>query len=271
MHFKRGFTLIELLVVIAIISLLSSVVLSSVNTARTKAQKAAAQRFSGQFARALGAEAAAIWKLDEGSGSSISDSTGLGNTGTVSGTAGWSTDTFSGTGASFAFSGSNYIQGTIPASAFSGDFTVTAWFKRTSASTWGAIFSNAVGVNSVPIMTMRNNTTQMGIMNVGISETQGVYVDLGADMNDKWIFGVVMRRGTTLTTIAFVDGRMLSSSAAASWTMGASGGFLIGRHYAANHNFIGRIDEVSVYTEALQISQIEKLYEQGSARLLAAQ
>ena len=49
---KRGFTLVELLVVISIISLLSSVVFASVNSARNKAKYARAGQELNQFVQA---------------------------------------------------------------------------------------------------------------------------------------------------------------------------------------------------------------------------
>jgi len=50
---KRGFTLIELLVVTSIISLLSSVVLSAVNSARGKAENTARNRVAEEYLKAF--------------------------------------------------------------------------------------------------------------------------------------------------------------------------------------------------------------------------
>ena len=50
---KKGFTLIELLVVISIISVLSTVVLASLNSARTKAENAQTQEEIGSWLNAI--------------------------------------------------------------------------------------------------------------------------------------------------------------------------------------------------------------------------
>ena len=59
LKFSRAFTLIELLVVISIISLLSGVVLASLNAAREKARIAAGTQFEGSLYRAVGGSAVA--------------------------------------------------------------------------------------------------------------------------------------------------------------------------------------------------------------------
>ncbi|MEI6660055.1 MAG: type II secretion system protein [bacterium] len=52
---NRGFTLIELLVVLSITSLLSSIVLSSLNSARIKGQIGAGLQFDSGIHNAIGA------------------------------------------------------------------------------------------------------------------------------------------------------------------------------------------------------------------------
>lgn len=52
-HNKKGFTLIELLVVISIIGLLSSIIISSLNSARVKAQNSATVSLVDQYVKAF--------------------------------------------------------------------------------------------------------------------------------------------------------------------------------------------------------------------------
>lgn len=137
---KRGFTLIELLVVISIISLLSSIVIASVNTARERARMASAISFSSQLYRALGAYGGFCIDYNEGSGTTVKNLTGngvytiLGNNPQTR----WSTDTPSGTGSSFSFARSpdSHRISTGPSagemiSATTRNYTYSSWVKRT--------------------------------------------------------------------------------------------------------------------------------------------
>ena len=209
------------------------------------------------------------WSLDEGTSTLAHDFSGnsSNNFGTLSGfamtgvTSNWTTS--GKRGSSLDFDGTDdQVYGSIPAATFSGDFTIAAWFNHRAMTQWGAIFSNSVGTNETALMTMRDTTTQMGIMRVGVLDS-GVFVDLGADHYNKWIYGVITRQGSNLAVYAYKDGRLISNTGTLSWTLNTDNEFYIGRHYSGGLYFNGKIDDVRVYNRALSLNEINTLYTQG--------
>ena len=70
-RFQNGFTLIELLVVISILSLLSSIIFASVNSARGQAEIAAGKQFDDQITKKLYLDA--YYVVGDASGSSVTN------------------------------------------------------------------------------------------------------------------------------------------------------------------------------------------------------
>lgn len=141
---KDGFTLIELLVVISIIALLSSVVLSSLNSSRAKARLAAGKQFASQADRVAGELAIGLFDFD----SSPADKSSVSGTLTYSGNTAYSADTPWASGSSLFFDGSGDYALSASNLPLSGDaeFSMCAWIKWNGA--WSSDYPSFMGNNS---------------------------------------------------------------------------------------------------------------------------
>ena len=128
---QRGFTIVELLIVIVVIGILAAITIVSFNGVQEKARLTTAQSYAAQIRRSPDIlNATAIWNFNECSGSTISDSSEVRNSGTVVGTATWSSDTPSGTGCSMSLDGATRITTSAPIGT--SYYMKAAWVKTSS-------------------------------------------------------------------------------------------------------------------------------------------
>jgi prepilin-type N-terminal cleavage/methylation domain-containing protein len=145
--FKKGFTLIELLVVISIISLLSSIILGSVNEAREKARIISLISFDTNVFRTIGDELIGSWDFNDCSGTTVTDSSGNGNHGTFLAGSSWSNDSpfdsYVSESCSMRTNGTGSgVQTNIKNGNYD-ELTISAWFKSSGSnppSGWHGIF-----------------------------------------------------------------------------------------------------------------------------------
>lgn len=232
---SKGFTLIELLVVIAIISLLTSVVLASLNSVRDNGRIAAGLTLAQNLYNVFGANADGIWNLDEGSGLIAYKNAGSGPNGTISGAI-WTTGPNKNSALSFA-GGQSVNVGTATTNV---NVTVAAWIK-TSSGAQQPIFTNRgsgiyFGTSGGYFFTYYNNSTPQGMFSK-------------KTVNDnKWHHLVWTSNGSKESM--YIDGQFDSSMAQIRNTTDSATG-LIGHDGANNEYFTGSISQVAVYTESL--------------------
>ena len=226
-----------------------------------------------------------LWRFDEGSGTNVSDSSGLGNNGTLGGDNGnlptWTPGQSTNFGYALAFNndGVNHTYVSIPASpslmigqTATNPWTVTAWAYENDngtgdfVSSYGRIMviddgfafqleSGASGDGELYTYTEDNPAWQMG-WGVGSPVTP---------LLDQWEHWAVVYDGTNFSV--YLNGNEATNNGgfasepvtAALGFVGYQGSFLIGSELdqAATCNWNGMLDDVAVFAGALTQDQIQ--------------
>jgi methionine-rich copper-binding protein CopC len=197
----------------------------------------------------------AAYGFNEGSGTTVHDASGHGNTGTISG-ATWVNNGVFGDKA-LSFNGTNSWV-TIPDSSslhLTSGMTLEAWVDPTAAST---------GYTAVMIKERTNGLAYGLYASDGAGQPPGAYVDKsGTDYNadglaslplNTWTFLTGTYDGTTLNI--YVNGTLASSQSVGGNIMSSTGALRIGGDSIWGEYFQGLIDSIRIYNAPLNQGQI---------------
>jgi prepilin-type N-terminal cleavage/methylation domain-containing protein len=198
----------------------------------------------GNFQRGL----MGYWSFDDGSGTSATDGSGIGNMGVIS-NATWDSGANCKINSCLSFNNTN--SGVVVANA--GNFshtlghTMMAWVKPTSNDIYMS-FNLPYMLSGKPTHSAKINGTQRS-------------VSTGSATSGSWQFEVGTFDGTTLAT--YKNGSLVGNASFSGTDQFVSTGLCIGAHGTGNCTsnwYGGKIDEVRLYNRALSAAEIQAIY-----------
>ena len=226
------------------------------------------------FGMASAAPAALIgyWDFNEGAGTVAANSANASFNGTVAGGATWVAGP-GGFGSALSFDGvDDQVNTSFSAVAGSGARTVAAWIRYPNQP--GASPNEFDAIVSYGNNTTSNRWTFRVSDSVAIApyqlrlEVSGGGVNSTTLLNDDvWHHVAVVESGGSLSTVSlYIDGALQSvayngggSGLAINTITGANTFTIGGSLHSASYNFLGSIDEVRMYDEALTQAQVQAL------------
>jgi len=210
------------------------------------------------FPSVASAELKAHWLLDENVGTTVNDSSGFNNTGTVF-NASWFSDA---NGIALNFTGNGYVS--VPGTAgldVNQNYSVSMWINPSSLPTWQCLFERGTDTNN-----------RMGVWLNGdritfeTSSNGGNWWTTGNVINtNQWQHLVVIHNGDTDTEYVYLNGTLIASEAGRTVDNPNLGNLHIGNSPAySDYYFNGNISDVRYYNNLLSEAEIFELYS-GSA------
>lgn len=261
---QKGFTLIELMVVISIISLLSSVIMASLNGARAKAVLAAEEEFQAGIDHTIRDQLVGEWLFNNSStqATQLADSSGFANNAVCAGSCTYmSTAGYNGQGA-FNLNGSGYLS-TGFGMASGGQGTINLWVNPSSIGTIGILQSSNGGSNIGLLARMYSS----GQLDVGVHSGGDITFNNFFSTAGKWYMITIVWNGSAITV--YQNGTKMTSSSNGVNTSVFIQNLGIGQGENGVGNFTGLIDDVRVYSTGYGLSEIERLYAGGLTKHLA--
>ncbi len=211
------------------------------------------------FAGSASAELAGYWKLDDGAGTTATDSSGKGNHGTLIGAPQWVAGYYRG---ALQFNGQNsYVEiPTSPSLEIRGRVTVAAWVKWTDAGdTWLCILAN--GQQNGPWENYGlfvNRSSRFAYFTLSLNDTHTPNQTANNTIEaGRWQHLCGTWDGAAARI--YVDGKLLLEQPRTGTLTSPRMPLRLGHRNGSPHYFSGTLDEVAVFNQALTQAEIQKV------------
>lgn len=186
--------------------------------------------------------AAVYWNFDEGSGSTANDSIGS-NDGSLKNGPKWAAGV---TGSAVTFDGSNDYMQAQSMTLDETSFSISAWFKSTSAG-------------DVKIISFSSKDHPLQLYNGMLRACTNGHCLAGTTVvkDGNWHFATVTGSGTTVTL--YLDGQLEASFTSPNIVITAAP-TIASIFGGGNFSFPGTLDEVQIYNYALSAAQVNAIY-----------
>ncbi len=205
----------------------------------------------------------ADWEFNDGSGTSATDSTGNGNTGTLNGGSTWGVGKTSG---GITFDGTGYVTVASPSliPVGSSPYTLSAWIKTTGTNGQGIIgwgdYGTQSATNAFRLASYGDCNGGNGLDNYWWGNDVVGCANNGTNLYDGTWHHVVTEYDGNARQI-YIDGTLVTFDNPIPINVTRDDNITIGATYLGNsENFNGTIDNVRVYNRALSDPQIAALY-----------